>query len=328
MFLCFGFFLLIKSADVLVDGAAGLAKKFKIPKMVVGLTLIAFATSAPEATVSILASLQDSADLSIGNVIGSNMANVALVLGSAAILSTLPVSKSTLFQGVPLSILAMSVLIIMGYDQFFQNGDVTFNELTLGDGLILLFFFVIFMYYIYGDFKSTQVKEEEIEKKELKHYRDTFVFLILMFLGGTAGILVGGKLVVDQAVTIATYLGVSEALIGLTLVALGTSLPELVTSIVAALKHEKDIAVGNIVGSNVFNVFLVLGLSSIISPMKFDSGLLLDAIFTLVVTVIFFVFLIKEKGLTRNYGFILVGIYFVYIFSVAFREMFVGAVPV
>lgn len=310
-----------------MDGAAGMAKRFKIPKLIIGLTLVAFATSAPEMTVSLIAALQGSVDMSIGNVIGSNIANIALVLGAAALIRNISVSRSTLTKGIPLSILAMAVLIFIGYDTIFQNHNVGFNRLTLGDGLILLCFFIVFLYYIYGDFKSTQVREEEIEKKERRHYKDSLWFLSLMIFGGLAGIMVGGKLVVDQAVVIASALGVSEALIGLTIVALGTSLPELVTSVVAAFKKESDIAIGNIVGSNVFNVFLVLGVTSSIVPLNFEPRLILDAVYALFVTLLFYVFLVKDKQLTRLSGTVLLFLYIIYIVSLTFRETIFAYVP-
>ncbi len=327
LFLFFGFYLLIKSADILVDGAAGMAKRFKIPRLIIGLTLVAFATSAPEMTVSLIAAIQGSVDMSIGNVIGSNIANIALVLGSAALIRNISVSRSTLTKGIPLSILAMAVLIFIGYDTIFQNHNVAFNRLTLGDGLILLCFFIVFLYYIYGDFKSTQIREEEIEKKERRHYKDSLWFLSLMIFGGLAGIMVGGKLVVDQAVVIAAALGVSEALVGLTVVALGTSLPELVTAVVAAYKKENDIAVGSIVGSNVFNVFLVLGVTSSFVTLNFEPRLIVDAIYTLFVTLLFYVFLVKEKQLTRLSGTVLLFLYVIYIVSLTFRETIFAYVP-
>lgn len=327
LFLLFGFYLLIKSADVFVDGAAGLAKKYNVPKLIVGLTLVAFGTSAPEGTVSLIAALQGSADISVGNVIGSNLANIALVLGVAALIKAIPVSKSTLTHGIPLSILAMVVLIVVGYDSFFQNHYVAFNKISLGDGLILLFFFVVFLYYIFGDFKSAQQQEEDMEKREMRHYRDSIWFLSLMIVGGLAGIMVGGKLVVDQAVVIAMALGISEAIVGLTIVALGTSLPELVTSVVAAFKNERDIAIGNIVGSNVFNVFLVLGLTSVVIPVNFDPALMVDAVYTLAVTIIFFLILLIRKQLTRFAGGVLLTLYVVYIASLVFRDSFSGFLP-
>lgn len=320
LFLIFGFFLLIKSADVLVDGAAGLAKKFNVPKVIIGLTLVAFGTSAPEGTVSLIAAIQGSSDISLGNVIGSNIANIALVLGSAAMIRTLTVRRVTVTKEIPLSILAVLALIIMGYDQVFQTHDAGFNIISLGDGLILLSFFVVFLYYIFGDLKSTQVQEEQIEKKEKLNYKETYWYLALLMLASLAGIMVGGKLIVDQAMVIAAAFGVSEALIGLTIVAIGTSLPELATAVVAALKNEDDIAVGTIMGSNIFNVFLVIGFTAVIRPLTFDPMLLLDSFFALFIIILFYIFLLREKSLSRFYGSILVFFYIVYLVSLGFRE--------
>ncbi|MBU0667869.1 calcium/sodium antiporter [Patescibacteria group bacterium] len=320
LFLVFGFGLLIKAADILVDGAAGLAKKFKVPKVIIGLTLVAFGTSAPEGTVSIIAAVQGNADISLGNIIGSNIANIALVLGVAAIIRQLTVRRVTITKEIPLSIFAILALIFMGYDQFFQQQNVGFNNLSLGDGLMLLSFFVVFLYYIFGDLKSSQIKEEEIEKKEMANYKESYWYLSLLVLGGLAGIMVGGKLVVDQAVIIAIGFGVSEALIGLTIVALGTSLPELATAVMAARKNEDDIAIGTIMGSNIFNVFLVLGITALIKPLNFDPKLLLDAFFALFISIIFFIFLLKEKVLTRFHGSLLLFFYAAYIISLGFRE--------
>jgi len=325
LFLLFGFYLLVKSADILVDGAAGLGKRYKIPKLVVGLTLVAFGTSAPEGAVSLIAAMQGSPNLSIGNVLGSNLANIALVLAVAAIIKTLPVTRTTLTKGIPLNILALVALIILGYDSFFQNHFTAYNRLSFGDGLILLIFFVICLYYIFGDLKATQVQEEEIEKKERSHFDDKLWFLGLMIVGGLAGLLVGGKLVVDNAVHVARFFGVSEALIGLTIVALGTSLPEFATSVAAAVKNEKDIAIGNIVGSNVFNVFLVLGLTSTVSSMDFDPMLMFDAVFALGITIIFYFLLVKGRQLTKVHGYILLVLYVLYLASLGSREILLAA---
>lgn len=325
----FGFFLLIKAADVLVDGAAGLAKRFGLPKLFVGLTLVAFGTSAPEGTISIIAAIQGNADIAVGNIIGSNLANIALVLAVAAMIREISVTHNTLTKGIPLNILAILVLLVLGFDMLFQNsGDMNNNVLSLGDGFILIFFFIVFLYYIFGDLKSTQVQEEEIAKKERSHFRDTFWFLLMMIFGGLAGIMVGGKLVVDQAIVISAYFGVSEAIVGLTVVALGTSLPELITAGVAAYKNERDIAIGTIVGSNVLNVFLVLGVTSIITPVAFDPNLLFDLTFALFVTVMFYIILVRNKRvLTRPYGFVLFGMYCLYIVSIAFREVVIAFFP-
>ena len=327
LFLLFGFVLLIKSADYLVDGSAGLAKKFNIPKIIVGLTLVAFATSAPEATISIIAALKKSADISVGNVIGSNIANLGLVLGIGAFLTTISVKRSMITHGIPLTLLAAAVMIILGLDVFFHHENGTFNGFALGDGLILLFFFIIFIYYIFADMKVAEILEEKIEKKEEQFYKDTLWYLLLLIVCGVAGVLVGGKLVVDNAIIFAATMGVSEAMIGLTIVALGTSLPELVTTIVAARKHESDLAFGNLIGSCVFNVFLVLGLASVISPIKFDPHLLPDALIMFLITVFVFGFAIKEKRILKVHGIILVSIYGFYIFSLGIREFMPGILP-
>lgn len=328
LFLIFGFYLLIKSAQVLVSGAAGLGKKYKVPKLVIGLTLVAFATSAPEGTVSVIAALQGSTGLSIGNIIGSNLANVALVLGLAAVLKTIPVSKNTMVKGIPLNILALMILVVLGFDAFFQNHTVTFNRFSLGDGLILLSCFIVFLYYIFGDLNSTQVQEEEIEKQERSNYKQTWWFLGLMIIGGLAGLMVGGKLVVDQSVLIARFFGLSEAVIGLTIVALGTSLPELSTSVVAMMKNEKDIAIGNIVGSNALNIFLVLGVTSIISQPAFDPILLFDTAYALFVTVVFYLLLIRFRRLDRIGGYVLLSLYLVYLISLTSREVLSAVLPI
>lgn len=326
--LLFGFLLLIKSADVLVGGAAGLAKKYRVPQLVIGLTLVAFATSAPEGSVSIIAALQGSSDLSIGNVIGSNLANIALVLGVAALIRTIPVSHNTMTKGIPLNILALVIVVVLGYDVFFQNHAVAFNRFSLGDGFILMCFFIVYLYYIFGDLKSTQIQKVAMEKIEQTNYRQSSWFLASMMLAGLVGLLVGGKLVVDQAIILARFFGISQAVIGLTIVALGTSLPELVTSVVAALRNEKDIAVGNIVGSNVFNVFLVLGVTSMIGQPNFDPMLLYDTLFALFVTGVLYVFVIKEKKIARLSGYILIGLYVVYLLSLTFREYFLSLLPI
>jgi cation:H+ antiporter len=322
LFLIIGFGILIKSADFLVDGAAGVAKRLNIPKIVVGLTLVAFGTSAPEGTVSIIAALQNSSGLSVGNIIGSNIANIALILGIAAIIRSINVAKNTINKGLPLGILAAFVLIILGYDMFFQNHGVMFNRFTLGDGIIFICFFLIFLSYVYIDMKSARLEEEAIEKKEKLHFKESYWFLIIIILGGLGGLIVGGKIIVDNAVIIAHFFNVSETLIGLTIVAIGTSLPELATSIVATIKHESDIAVGNIVGSNVFNIFLVLGVTAIISPMDFDPKLLVDAIFMLFVTVVLFLMVVKSKNLSMGKGVALVSLYVFYLVFLGYREMF------
>lgn len=319
LFLLFGFVLLIKSADFLVDGAAGAAQKLRIPKLVVALTLVAFGTSAPEGTVSVIAALENSPDLSVGNIIGSNIANIALILGLSSVLRVLPISKNSITKGIPLNILAGEVLIILGFDTFFQNHGVSFNRFTLGDGIIFLSFFIIYLYYIYADLKVAEAQEHEIEKKEKKHFKDAIWYLAVLIMGGMAGIMVGGKLVVDNALVIAKILNISEGVIGLSIVAIGTSLPELATSVMAAIKKESEIAVGNIIGSNAFNIFLVLGVTSIIHPINFDAALLFDGAVMMFISVLFFLFAWLKKNISRREGAILLGCYVLYLASLGLR---------
>jgi cation:H+ antiporter len=320
LFLVIGFALLIKSADILVDGAAGIAKRLNVPKMIIGLTLVAFGTSAPEGTVSIIAAIEKSPGISVGNIIGSNIINIALILGIAALFRRLDVSDTTISKGLPLGILAAFVLVVLGQDQFFQNHSVIFNRFTLGDGIIFICFFIVFLSYLYIDMKSARVSEKIIEKKEEIHYKESYWYLLLLVFGGLAGLMAGGKLVVDSAVFIAHYFNVSETIIGLTVVAIGTSLPELATSLMAAIKRESDIAVGNIVGSNVFNIFLVLGVTSIIHPMEFDPKLLIDANIMLAITVVLFLMVMRTKMLSKKNGIFLVSIYVFYLCFLFFRE--------
>jgi cation:H+ antiporter len=320
LFLLFGFFLLIKSAEILIDGAAGLAKRSGIPKIVIGLTLVAFGTSAPEATVSIVSAVQNISDIAVGNIIGSNIANTALIIGALCMLRTVPVLQTTFTRGLPLNILAILVLIVLGYDVFFQNNTVVFNRFSLGDGLILILFFIIFLYYVYGDFKFAGAMENEIVKKERKFFKNKLGILILMIVVGVIGLITGGNLVVKYAVELAAVFGLSQAVIGVTVVALGTSLPELVTSVVAVVKNEDDMAIGNIIGSNVFNIFLVLGVSSIIHPLDFAPKFLADLTFLFGITVLLFGLIGEKRQLTKRHGMMLLASYFMYLVFLALRE--------
>lgn len=320
IFLLFGFFLLIKSAEILIDGAAGLAKRSGIPKIVIGLTLVAFGTSAPEATVSIIAAVKNMPDLSLGNIIGSNIANTALIIGILALLRPIPVLRTTITRGLPLNILATLAIIVLGYDRFFQNYAVGFNRFTLGDGLILLCLFVIFLYYVYGNFNFAGAMKGEIAKKERQFFKNKLGILLLMIVVGMIGLITGGNLVVKYAAELAAMMGISQAVIAVTVVALGTSLPELATSVVAVVRNEDDMAIGNIIGSNIFNVFLVLGISSIIHPIDFAPKFLADVLFLLGVTVLLFGLIGDKKQLTKTHGYILIASYFVYIVFLVIRE--------
>ena len=321
LFLAVGFYLLLKCANALVDGSAGAAKLLGIPKIVIGLTLVAFGTSAPEGTVSLISAVQGNADISIGNIIGSNIANIALILGIASIINPLQVTLGTVNRGIPLNILATFVLLVLGYDVFFQNHYTEFNRLTLGDGLVFLCFFIVYLYYVHADLKETKVQEEVISQREKRESKEPWWKLMLMIMLGLLGIIAGGKLVVDNAVAIAASLGVSDAIIGLTVIAVGTSLPELATSVVAAYKHENDLAIGNIIGSNVFNIFLVLGISSTASTLNFNAQLVSDMLVLLALILLLFLFVYRERVLKKWHGMVLLFSYCAYLFFLVSREI-------
>lgn len=308
-----GFAVLIKGADLLVDGAASIAKKLKIPAIVIGLTIVAFGTSAPELVVNIFASAQGNTGLAIGNILGSNIANILLILGISSIIFPLAVKKNTTWKEIPLSLLAALVVGILANDFLIDKTGT--SVLTRIDGLILIAFFIIFLAYIVG-----VAKEKFFDPKtEVKEIKTGLSFLYILF--GLAGLTLGGKWIVDGAVAIATAFSISQSLIGLTIVAIGTSLPELATSAVAAYKKNADIAVGNIVGSNIFNIFWVLGVSAIIRPlpfrpeMNFDIGMVILASLALFV----FMFIGKKKFLERWQGVFFVIAYLIYIVFTAIR---------
>lgn len=305
------FLALIKGADWLVDGSSSIAKKLGIPAIVIGLTIIAFGTSAPELVVNVMSSINGANEIAIGNILGSNIANILLILGIAAIISQISVKTNTAWKEVPFALLGVVVLMILANDRLIDH--VLISSLSRIDGLILICFFIIFLYYIFG---IAKLKGEETPIKTYKTWQS-----ILMVIGGFVGLILGGKFVVDSAVAIATSLGVSQALIGLTIVAIGTSLPELVTSAVAAYKKQSDIAIGNVVGSNIFNIFWILGLSAIIKPLPFTAELNQDLFITTAVTLLLFSFIFIGKKFTiqRWQGISFIGIYIAYIIFLIIR---------
>jgi len=309
-----GFLLLIKGADWLVDGASIVAKKMNVSDLVIGLTVVAFGTSAPELIVSVLSSIGGNSDIAVANVVGSNIANIFLILGLSAIVYPLIVTKGTVWKEIPLSLLAISLVGIMASD-FLIDG-LSFSALTRIDGLVLLSFFVIFVYYTFGLAKNNFDQPDEV----IKPTKSLSVSL-LMIVGGLIGLVVGGKLVVDNAVMIAQSLRVSSSLIGLTIVAVGTSLPELATSVIAACKKNCDIAVGNVVGSNIFNVFMVLGLSAVINPLTINPNGLIDISVGVLASLLLFIFMFvgKKRILQRWQGALFVIIYFCYISYLIYR---------
>ncbi|MEP2026401.1 MAG: calcium/sodium antiporter [Reichenbachiella sp.] len=260
-----GFLLLIKGADILVEGASSIAKKNNISELVIGLTIVSFGTSMPELIVNLLASFDGSSELAIGNVLGSNIANVLLILGATALFQPLPIKKSIYFTEIPISLLATFMVGFLANADLFV--DVKGLTLSSYDGAILLFFFGLFMTYIYVVSKSDDV-EQSTNLEDTGQLSKTKS--ILYIVAGSLALFIGGKWVVDGAFEIALLFGLSETFIGLTVVAIGTSLPELVTSVVAAKRGQSDMAVGNVVGSNIFNLLWILGLSSLIRPLPFD----------------------------------------------------------
>lgn len=303
IFLLIGFALLIKGADYFVEGASSIAKRFKIPTLVIGLTIVAFGTSAPEAAVSITSAIKGESGIALGNIIGSNIFNLLAVVGIAAVISPLKVKKSMIYKEFPFTVLSSAVLLILIQDVLFQDTDI--QRLNRGDGLILLLFFSIFMYYLIEVALTVKEQGEEIKLMSLGKS-------ILITVGGLVGIVIGGQLVVSAASAIALVWGMSQNLIGLTIVAIGTSLPELVTSIVAARKGESDIALGNVIGSNLFNIFFILGVSACIHPIEVSATMIKDGIFLFVITLIAYLFAVTKKKVNRIEGGILVAIYVIY----------------
>lgn len=328
LFLVGGLILILLGANGLTDGAASVAKRFNIPSIVIGLTIVAFGTSAPELTVSVSSALKGSADIAIGNVVGSNIFNTLMIVGCTALFAPIVITRNTLRKEIPLCILASVVLLICANDVFLDKA--TTNVLNRADGLLLLCFFAIFMGYTFAiashketprtdslnaealNAKTSQAVAplaEEEEIKELPWWKS-----ILYILGGLAALIYGGQLFVDGATGIARNLGVSESIIGLTLVAGGTSLPELATSIVAALKKNPEIAIGNVIGSNLFNIFFVLGCSASITPLGLNGITNFDLL-TLVGSCIllwFFGLFFAKRTITRIEGSIMILCYIGY----------------
>lgn len=311
LFLVGGLLLILLGANGLTDGAASVAKRFHIPSIVIGLTIVAFGTSAPELTVSISSALKGSVDIAIGNVVGSNTFNTLMIVGCTALFAPIAITRNTLKREIPLCILSSFVLLICANDVFLDGGGE--NILSITDGLLLLCFFAIFLSYTFAiakrDGSMKEPLQEEDEIRLLPAWKST-----LYILGGLAGLIIGGNFFVDGASGIARGLGVSESIIGLTLVAGGTSLPELATSIVAALKKNPEIAIGNVIGSNLFNIFFVLGCSASITPLRltgitnFDLWVLVGASLLLWLFGIFF----GKRIITRLEGSILILCYIAY----------------
>ncbi len=308
LFLIGGLLLILVGANALTDGASSVAKRFNISNLVIGLTIVAFGTSAPELTVSIVSALKGSSDIAIGNVVGSNIFNTLMIVGCTAIVAPISMTKGTISKEIPLCLLASIVLFICAND-ILLNGTEK-DSISSSDGLLLLCFFLIFLSYTFAIAKNGSTSDEDTSIKSLPIWKS-----VLYIIGGLAGLVFGGQLFVDGASGIASSLGVSESIIGLTIVAGGTSLPELATSIVAALKKNPEMAIGNVIGSNLFNIFFVLGCSASIVPMNIqgitnvDFGVL---IFSCVLLYLFGVFF-KKRTITRWEGAVMTLCYVAYI---------------
>lgn len=316
IFLVLGFLILIKGADFFVDGSSSLAKHFKIPPIIIGLTIVAFGTSAPEAAVSITAALNGNGDITIGNIVGSNLINISLIIGVAAIIYPLKVQKTTIIKEIPLALLGSIVLMILVLDINLQNQ--TTNILTRADGLILLAFFIIFLYYIVEMALKNQAIGYPLDEtlKPINLKKNFFITIL-----GLAGVIFGGWVVVTESQTIALSLGMSETLVGLTIVAIGTSLPELVTAITAAFKKENEIALGNIVGSNIFNTLFILGVSATITPLVLETKIFFDIIIMIILTFVLLIFSTTHKRKVNRFeGILLTIVYLTYLTFIIIRN--------
>ncbi|MDX5338404.1 MAG: calcium/sodium antiporter [Cyclobacteriaceae bacterium] len=299
-----GLLLLVKGADWLVDGASVLAKKKNVSDLAIGLTIVAFGTSAPELVVNAVAASGNYPDIVFGNIIGSNNFNLFVILGLSGLIIPLSVQSSTVWKEIPFSLFAAIVLFFLANNYFLTES----KEVSIWDAGILLVFFAAFLYYV-----ATQLKSEpSIDSVEIKDYSTQKIWGLIVI--GLVGLVGGGKLVVDNAVSMAQSLGVSEKIIGLTIVAAGTSLPELATSVVAAMKKNADIAIGNIVGSNIFNIFLILGVSGIIRPLEFNTSFNTDLYLLAGGTIFLFIamFTGKRHKLDRWEAFVLLATYLLY----------------
>ena len=306
-FLVGGFILLIKGADVFVEGASKLASKMNIPPIVIGLTIVAFGTSAPEAAISITSALEGSVDLAIGNIIGSNIMNVLLILGITGCIARLKVNRNTYRYEIPFVMIITLVLLVLG-----KFG----GSIDRIDGVILWVLFIMFLYYLYRLVKKgEEVPLDEVEELE---EGDTFFHLAIMIIIGMGAIVIGSNLTIKGATYIAEQMGISQRIIGLTIIAFGTSLPELVTSVTAAWKGKSDLAIGNIVGSNIFNILFVLGTTALVSPtvINFESSFIIDGIVAIGALFLLYVFIDREGCLKKSGAIIMLIGYVAYFISI------------
>jgi cation:H+ antiporter len=307
-----GFVSLIFGANWLVDGASSLAKKYNISDLAIGLTIVAFGTSSPEMVVNAIASFQGHSDIVLGNVIGSNNFNLFIILGLAGLIFPITVQSSTVWREIPISFLVALLLLVLG------NGIIAGNATVVSgiDGIILFIAFVFFLYYVYNQMKTeTNIEVTQVHKSTSKIW--------VLIIGGLSALVIGGQLVVNNGIELATNMGISEKVIGLTIIAAGTSLPELVTSLVAAMKKNSDIAIGNVIGSNIFNILLILSLSSFIKPIAFNQNFNLDIYILMAGTLFLFVamFTGRRKKIDRWESALFLGFYLFYTGFLIWKEI-------
>lgn len=298
LLLALGFLFLVKGADWFVEGSSGIADKFGIPQLVIGLTIVAMGTSAPEAAVSITASLKGTADIAVGNVVGSNILNILIILGISSVITSIAVAKTTIRYEIP--IMLLSTFLLMGFGM--QGGTI-----NLWEGIILWICFIGYLSYMFIMVKKGEMVAEEVATTQKPVWQ-----LLIWGLVGLGLIIWGSDLTVDAATSLAKRFGMSERFIGLTVVALGTSLPELFTSVSAARKGKADIAIGNIVGSNVFNILFIIGTSSLIIPVIFEASFLIDSFVAVAAGVILWLCVFRKKKLTRLHGILMLLCYAAY----------------
>ena len=299
-----GFLFLVKGADWFVEGAAGIAKKLGIPQLVIGLTIVAMGTSMPEAAVSITAALNNNAGITIGNIVGSNILNILIILGITAVITNVAIQKSTLLYEIPFMIGITALLLVFG---------LTGSSITFIEGVVFLLLFIAFLVYLFIMSKKGEVQEEG-EIKDIPVWK----CLLFMVIGGVM-VVKGSDFAVSGASWIARFFGMSERFIGLTIVAFGTSLPELVTSIVAAKKDEVDMALGNAIGSNIFNILFVLGLAGVISPMPFLMENIIDIMILIVLSLLIWGFAWTKEKISRKEGIVMLVLYVVYVIYICMR---------
>lgn len=299
-----GIILIIVGANYLTEGASVLARRFGVSPLVVGLTIVAFGTSSPELIVSLMSALKGNSDIAMGNIVGSNIFNVLVIGGITALVTPITITRSTIRREIPLMILACLVLSVMALDRVFAGTGATENILSRSEGIVLLCFFLIFLTYTFAIAKGDP-SDPHTAPAPTKHY--PLWLLVVFIIGGLGGLVLGGELFVDAASSIARTLGMSEGFIGLTIVAAGTSLPELATSVAAALKKEPEIAVGNIVGSNIFNIFLILGTTATVTPIRIGGVSSLDFLVMSFSAILLYVFavLFGQRVIKRAEGAVL-----------------------